>query len=343
MFYTLMVLSILWSINRDLTLIGIGRKSAFLLIPLMFVFVPKFNFEETKRVFHYFSFAMGIYAIFFILMGFWHYFKTGSLVNLTQHELVSPLDLNRIYVSLFAVIAFFHMIFNEIKSLKNNLLIGVLSVFLILLSSKSIIITSLAVILFFFFRKKKYFVGLKSAMFLSLTAIVLLVLFKFNPKFFSELSPRYQEIITKKDYQQNYYFNGSELRLLYTRFLFEYEKEEPILFKGFGLNATQEKLNEKCLKYNVPPGYGTDFNFHNQYNQTLAEIGVIGLLLLVFIMFMGFKFTIENKFTFAIAVLIVFSTLLFTESVFNRQRGVYFFLITYFLFINTKFPKKLAI
>lgn len=340
--YGLMALSLLWTINRDLTITGISRKSAFLIIPLLFLFIPKFSLEDTKRVFLYFSYTMGAYAIFFIMMGFWHYIKTGSIVNLTHHELVSPLDLNRVYVSFFIVTAFFHLIFNEKKSLINKLLISLLLGFLILLSSKSIIVTTLIITLFSYFKKEKMRFGLKGIVFLGFVLSILIGIFKFNPKFFTELAPRYMEIINKQDYQKNYYFNGSELRLLYTRFLFEYEKEEPILFKGFGLNATQEKLNEKCLKYNVPPGYGTEYNFHNQYNQTLAEIGLIGLLLLLYILFIGFKFAITNRYNFAIAIFIIFSTLLFTESVFNRQRGIYFFLITYFLIVNTNFTKKVA-
>lgn len=340
-FYILMIVSYFWSINKELTLIGIGRKSAFLIIPLLFVFIPKFDLEDTNRIFKYFSLAMAGFAIFYISSGFWYYIKTGDIVNLTQHGLVSVLDLNRIYVSFFTAIALFHLIFNEKRTWKNNLLIGLLFMLLILLSSKTILITTLAIIMVVSFWKNKFVFGFKIIISFLLVGSTLLVLFKYNPMFFTELSPKYKEIITMKDYKKDYYFNGSELRLLYTRFLIEYEMEEPILLTGFGLNATQEKLNEKCILYNVPPGYGTQYNFHNQYNQTLAEIGLLGLLLLIFMLFFGFRRAMKYRYTFAIAVFIIFSTLLFTESVFNRQRGIYFFLITYFLIINTKSPREI--
>lgn len=338
--YILMVLSYFWTINKDLTLIGIGRKLAFLIIPLIFLFIPKFNLKDTNRLFKYFTFAMVGYAMFFIGYGSWHYIKTGDMVNLTLHGLVSVLDLNRVYVSFFAVIAFFHLLFNEKKNVINSLLMLLLFLFLILLSSKTILITAMVTIVFFSFWKNKSIFGIKSVISIVIVVSTLSVLFKLHSKFYTELIPNYKEIMTMQDYKKNYYFNGSELRLLYTRFLLEYQMEEPILFTGFGLNATQVKLNEKCLKYNVPPGYGSQYNFHNQYNQILAEIGILGLLLLIYILFLGFKYVIMHHYTFGIAVFIVYTTFLFTESVFNRQRGIYFFLITYFLIMNIKFSKK---
>ncbi|WP_379926153.1 O-antigen ligase family protein [Mariniflexile jejuense] len=311
-----------------------------MIIPILFLFIPKFSLDEIKRIFRYFSFVMGGFAIIFITIGLLHFIKTGSLVNLTQHELVSPLDLNRIYVSLFSVAAFFYMLFNEKKNLLNKFLIALLVVFLLLLSSKSILITTLVIVFFYFLLKWKSISVLKITLFFTLIVSILLVFLKFNPKFYTELFPRFSEIVTGQNYKKNYYFNGSELRLLYTRFLYEFENEEPILFSGFGLGATQEKINEKCIKYNVPEGYGTEFNFHSQYNQTLAEVGVFGFIILVYSLYIGFKFAIKNKSPFIIAVFMIFSILFFTESVFNRQRGVYFFLFMYFLLFNIDFSKK---
>ena len=332
LFYLIMLLSYTWSINKNLTLVGIGRKSAFIILPLLFAFIPKFSTENIKHIFKYFSYAMGFYAIFFICIGLIHYISTGSLSNLTEHELVSPLDLNRVYVSLFVVVAIFHIIYNETKNVLNVSLLVLLIVFLLLLSSKTIILTTLMVLIVLTFKKKSSLFSLKNIFLIIVFLLVGSVLFKYNPKFHSELVPNnFSEIITKQNFEKNYYFNGSELRILYSRFLFEFEKEQNIFFTGFGLNATQEKLNEKCIQYKVPDGYGTEFNFHNQYNQTLAELGLFGLLLLISILYFGFKEALKNKDRFSIAVFMIFTALLFTESVFNRQQGIYFFIIVYLL------------
>ena len=335
LFYALMVLSYFWSINKELTLIGIGRKSAFLILPLLFTFIPKFSLEEVKNIFRYFSFAMGFYALFFILIGIWSYITTGNVAKLSHHGLVSSLDLNRIYVSLFTVIALFHLIYNEKRSLITNSLFVLLAVFLILLSSKTIIIATLAVVMFFTIRTKLLNIKLKSIIYaFSLIIGVLFISSKINSQFFSELFPRFNEIKTKNSFGKGYYFNGSELRILYTRFLVELEKEEDVFFTGFGLNATQQKLNEKCIEYDLYEGYGKTYNFHNQYNQSLAEIGIFGLLAILGILYFGFRLGLKNQSKFSIAVLIIFATLMTTESVFNRQQGIYFFLIVYLVLLH---------
>ncbi len=336
LFYLLMALSYLWSINKPFSLLGIERKMAFLLMPLLFSFIPKLTSEESKRIFSYFSFAMAIYALFFISVGLSKYLDTGNLKNLSHHELVSQFRLNRIYISLFTVVAFLNLVFNTKKSFIRVLLLFILSLFLILLSSKTIVITTLSVLLFvnrqYFFKLKFKYIILSFIIIMS----VLVVSGKVNSQFFSELIPRFKEVTTKQDFQKNYYFNGAEHRILYTRFLLEYIKDENIFLKGFGINTAQQKINEKCEKYRVPEGYGTSYNFHNQYNQTLAEIGIFGLLLLLYILYLGFKNAIDNKNTFALSVFIIFTMLLSTETVFNRQRGIYFFLLVFLLFINTK-------
>ena len=340
LFYLIMVLSYLWSIDKELTLIGIGRKSAFLIVPILFAFIPKFSFKDIKHIFIHFTYAMVLYAIFFISTGISHYLLTGSLSNLTHHELVSPLELNRIYVSLFTTVAIFHMIYNEKRSLMKTLLLTLLFLFLLLLSSKTIVLTTMMVLVILSLRKKFPILSLKNIFFAIIILIIGFGLSKYNPKFYSELIPtKFKEVITKQDFQKNYYFNGSELRILYSRFLFEFENEEDIFFTGFGLNASQGKLNEKCIQYRVPDGYGTGFNFHNQYNQTFAELGVFGLLLLLSILYLGLKEVIKSRDRFSIAVFIIFIALLFTESLFNRQRGIYFFIIVCSLLLNTKREK----
>ena len=336
-FYLLMILSYLWTIDKELTVAGIVQKSAFLLLPIVFSIIPKFNYQETNKIFRYFSFSTSFFALFFIGNGVLHFYNSGSSENLFNHQLVSPLNLNRIYVSLFTVVAIFHLVYNESNSLVNKLLLILLSIFLLLLSSKTIIITTILIFLILG-HKEILSITVKNKIFFSSLFLVMAIFYtKHNPKFYTELIPKkFKEVFEKEDFQNNYYFNGSELRMLYTRFLYEFEKEEDILFTGFGLNATQKKIQEKCLQYKIPKSYGIEFNFHNQYNQILAEIGVFGLMLLISILFLGFKEFIKQNDKFSIAILIVFTALFITESLLNRQRGIYFFIIIYLVLFNSK-------
>ena len=331
-----MAFSYLWSIDKSLTVIGLGRKSVFLILPILFAFTPKLNSEDVKLVFRYFTYAFVTYALFFISMGIAYFLSNGSMSNLTHHELVSPLNLNRVYVSLFTIVAVFHVIWNEKNNLINNLILITLFIFLLLLSSKTIILTSFLIIIIFRFQEKISVFKTKNLYLAVLISITSFGLFKYHSEFYSEMIPtKYREVIAEKDFGKSYYFNGSELRILYSRFLLEFLNEENILFTGFGLNASQQKINEKCVQYRVPDGYGTEYNFHNQYNQLFAELGIFGVLMLLSILSLGFRKSLLNRDRFSFAIFTIFTSLFFTESVFNRQRGIYFFVLVFLLLIST--------
>ena len=66
---------------------------------------------------------------------------------------------------------------------------------------------------------------------------------------------------------------------------FEFLQEENIFWTGFGLNASYKKLEEKGIHYNVFQGNNEvegyqKKNFHNQYIQIFAELGVFGFLII---------------------------------------------------------------
>ena len=114
-------------------------------------------------------------------------------------------------------------------------------------------------------------------------------------------------------------------------------KEENVFFQGLGLNASYKKLEEKGIKYNIFKGNETTEgyqkkNFHNQYIQTFAELGLVGFILLILILFINLKNALKNKDFIHIAFAILMLSLFLTESFLWRQRGVVFFTAFYCLF-----------
>jgi hypothetical protein len=91
----------------------------------------------------------------------------------------------------------------------------------------------------------------------------------------------------------------------------------PYVFKG----------NEQTLGYD-------QMNFHNQYIQYFAELGVVGFILICLMVFANFKNALFKQdflhFCFALMILALF----LTESFLWRQRGVMFFIMFYCL-MNT--------
>ena len=75
-----------------------------------------------------------------------------------------------------------------------------------------------------------------------------------------------------------------------------------------------------------------EYNFHNQYIQTLAEVGFFGLLILVLMLFVNLLNAIKQKDFLHIAFAITMIMLFLSESFFCRQRGIVFFIILFCLF-----------
>jgi hypothetical protein len=145
------------------------------------------------------------------------------------------------------------------------------------------------------------------------------------------------EAWNSKTFSPNDFFPGTAFRVYQARLFFEFLKEEPIFWTGFGLNASYQKLEEKGIKYNIflgddkNEGYQKK-NFHNQYIQVFAELGVIGFVLFLLILIINTKNAFQSKDFMHIAFAILMISLFLTESFLWRQRGVVFFTLFYCLF-----------
>ena len=142
-------------------------------------------------------------------------------------------------------------------------------------------------------------------------------------------------------FNQTDYFSGSSFRVYQTRLFYEFLKEENIFWTGFGLNASYDKIEKKGIYYNVFQGNNEiegyqKKNFHNQYIQIFAELGIVGFLLLILFLFINLKNAIKHKDFMHIAFAILMISLFLTESFLWRQRGVVFFTLFYCLFNNYK-------
>jgi O-antigen ligase len=267
-----------------------------------------------------------------------------------------PNLLNAIHVSVFVALAFFYFFTKEIKSKIDIALSLLLAGFIVLLSSKNIILVIVVLILvyFFYYSKASHKMRLRNLIIFIGIISIGLSFGKIKQRFQEEFrnntpnnistnvsatlengvhNTSIYEAWNNEKFSPNDYFPGTALRVYQARMFFELLKEESIFLKGFGLNASEIKLLEKEKKYNLHNGYGR-FNFHNQYIQNFAEIGVVGFLLLVIMLFQTLKKAINNKdfMHFSFAVLMI--SLFLTESFLWRQRGVVFFTMLYCL-LNT--------
>ncbi len=329
--FLLMMLSWFWSIDKPLTLIGLQRNLPYFFIPFLFGFLPAFNRKSIHFILKYFSTVMVLFAVYVLVIAFVKALQDTDWQLMTHQNLANILNINRVMLAVFMSTSFLFWLTTIQNGILKYFSLSVLGIVIVLLSSKMVIIVMLLIVLSYFIQNIS---NVKKYTFFLIVISIPLVLFlsiKINNKFVSETIPRFQEILKENDFGYGNYFNGAELRILYTRFLWEINKEEPVFFTGFGLNASQSKLQEKIGQYNIYPDY-VSFNFHNQFNQNMAELGIFGVLFLIIILLIGIKNGIKNETSFWVFFVILFAFYMFTDTPMSSMRTIYLFLILFFIF-----------
>ena len=364
-----MVGSFFWSIDVNATIKALPKEVTLLLVPLNFMFFSRDGLEKKITIWlKYYSHFMVLYALFFLFRAGIRYliFKETAVFyyhgeNDVDSGLVPKL-LNAIHVSVFIAVAFFWFLYQSHKTRNEIIALGVLFVFLVLLSSKNIllVVVLLTLVYLFYFSKTANKMRLRNS--LIFTIIVLSVFFsgkikqRFNVEFQSNTSRSLShdvldqapegvhfvsiyEAWNNKRFTPNDYFPGTAFRV------YQLIKEEPVLWTGFGLNASFKKLEEKSIKYNLYQGTGKgdgyqNKNFHNQYVQTFAELGIIGFLILILMLGIMMYKAIKRENFLQISFTVLVISVFLTESFLWRQRGVSFFTIIFCLLVTIKTPKR---
>lgn len=100
--------------------------------------------------------------------------------------------------------------------------------------------------------------------------------------------------------------------------------EEPLL--GYGVGDAKKALINTFKVKNIPFS-GNNYNFHNQYLQSWAEVGILGVLLLMFMLLRPFFLKGQHPLFLIFLGLTLIGFM--TESMLERQAGVVFFAFMY--------------
>jgi len=363
-----MGLSYFWSIDKERTLKAIPKEVALFIIPLLSFFIPNFTQKIRNKILKYYSYSIVVFALVFMVRALVRYMITADSRAFFYHGEYDddyglvPKLLNAIHISVYAALAFFYFFTKEIKSKIDYLSIVFLFVFVLLLSSKNIILTFIFLIFLyiFFYAKIANRMRLRNASIIVFGIVLLLSFSRIKERFLIEfqsntdkgLSHNMTTVNTEKVHVVSIYeawnnkkfihadyFPGTAFRVYQARMFFEFLQEESIFWKGFGLNASLKKLLEKEKEYNLYPGYGT-FNFHNQYIQSFAELGIVGFSILIIMLALSAQKAFRSKDFIHIVFTILMISLFLTESFLWRQRGVVFFTAFYCLFAVSSFETK---
>ena len=366
LFFLLSLLSLCWSIDFKSTLNTIPRLIPLMLIPILFMISQSFGVLHIKALLKYYSFVMVVLAIAFMARAVIRYLITNDIraffyhgENDLDYGLVPKL-LNAIHISVFVAIGYFFFISKQVKKPLDYIAILILAAFILLLSAKNIIfiVIFLTIIQLFYFSRLSHKLRLKN-----LIVFILLIVLIFS---YGQIKDRFEvefqtntdnsfntnviegipnlshyvsinEAWTNKTFTENDYFNGTAFRVYQFRIFIEMLSEDAIFWKGYGLNASYPKIESKGIAHNIYLGDDSNngyqkMNFHNQYVQSFADLGIFGFLLTLIILIINFKNGVKTKdfMHFAFAILMI--SLFLTESFLLRQRGILFFTIFYCLF-----------
>jgi O-antigen ligase len=364
--FLLMALSCLWSIDTKSSVSALAKEIPLLLVPLGFLLCKDFTKVQKDKIISIYSHSILVLAMFFIVRAVIRFALTHDTRAFFYHGgneddfgLVPKL-LNAIHVSVFAAVAFFYFFTKTIRTHWDTFYAVFLMGFILLLSSKNIVlmVVLLCLIYLFFFSKSAHRLRLRNLVVFIILIGLVFSLGRIKHRFQVEFQTNtdkslsanviegvpqgvhyvsIKEAWTNPTFTPNDYFPGTAFRVYQFRIFTEMLQENPVFFTGFGLNASYPKIQEKAQQYNLYMGYdGTDGyqtkNFHNQYVQNFAELGVFGFILLLVMLIINVKNAYYSKdfVHFAFAILMI--SLFLTESFLWRQRGVVFFTAFYCLF-----------
>tara|TARA_B110000003_G_scaffold42848_2_gene40206 strand:- start:12559 stop:13779 length:1221 start_codon:yes stop_codon:yes gene_type:complete len=337
LFFGLCFSSLLWTDNIENTKNVLPRFLSFLVLPIAFSIKTDTNFKKEK-VLSTFSQSLVFYAFYCLFIGVIKAFKSKDISYLFYHQLSQNLsNMSAIYLSVFISFAILYYLNKKIKSRVDIFYLFFLGLFLILLSSKTIItITFLLSIIIFLkdFELKK--INIKQFFFIGLILLIFIIAsVNFHKRFETEFNKtNITEVLTKKEFGHVYLWTGTGLRVFQIKAFYEVFLEKRKYLLGLGLNNSQKSLNEKYNEYNLYPGF-LNFNYHNQYIQILAELGIVGLLIGISILILITKQAVFYKDHFLLSFIFFTLVVFMTESFMWRQRGMVFF-ITILLLFNKK-------
>lgn len=337
-FFLVSALSLAWSLDPSLTLKGVIRITPLALIPLVISLGYDISKKQYDNIFNKFSLIYALVALFFISNGLFKYFTSGHTKFLFYHTLVEPSNLNAIYASSFAFVAYFWILLKQYNVVLYQLSAIVLLTFIILLSSKVLISLTIICTLVLLIQYLNINFKIIAIVFLVLIGSIFLIKpHNFISKRFSaEQTTNFKEIFNCQNFTKVYPWTGTGLRLFQLRVGFEIIEDDPqSLLYGLGFNSSQPSVVNKHKKYNLYPGY-YEYNLHNQYLQTIVELGILGALFLLVCLYQILKLYIKKHQLFPLLIFVLFLVLFITESYLMRQRGIIFFSLLYALLPKNK-------
>ena len=340
--YLLHLLSIFYTENYSEGWNDLRLKISFLLLPFFMMTVQFIYNEQRMFILKLFAVLMVLMALTDLTNAFLEYFVNGNQETFYYIHLPYVLASKVHYVAWYYSFAIFISIYHLISSHSNRTLwfLGLLILLfsLILLSSRAFILAFIVVFILSFL---KWFKTAKTSRFMLAKLLSFAALFIFTLLLIPSTNLRLNDTVVELQKMFGYDTpKQTNPRVFIWRYGADLIAKNPIF--GFGVGDAKGELSvalESCDamfwngERNIPI-QDKNYNFHNQFMQTWAEVGIFGFLILLFIMI--HPFLLKNSHPlFLIFIALTFIGCL-TESMFERQAGVVLFAFMYPLLYGLK-------
>ncbi len=332
---------VLFSENLGDGLSLVFKKIPLLLLPLSFILINK---EISRKELHI---ILGVFLAACLLASFVCY--GYAFFNIIQHKsimsdqsgeyyfsyvnLTNPVKIDPIYLSLFCNFACVIALQSPfIKSpWLRGLIVLYLSVFIFMIASKMGIIALAAVALQWTISRTHQRIP-SLILVISLLALFVLGIYKLpflSDRFLTSTQFNYAEEDGGK-------WNSTTFRLAIWSCAKEAIEMHPLL--GCGTGGGQKVLEGVYHEKNFVWGLKHQYNAHNEFLSTQLDLGIVGLLLVVAMLIIGFIQSIKSKDALTLSFFCIIFLYFLIETVLARQKGVVFF--SFFFSLLLWLPKK---
>ncbi|KAF5074550.1 O-Antigen ligase [anaerobic digester metagenome] len=345
-YWLLHVVSLFYSDNVSIGLSDIQQKLSFIAFPLIAISSAKQIVPRFRTVIMAFLLGVGLMTVFSLIQALFlslNFFKETVVFN--PHPLVTPWE-NFFLYSKFALpfhptyysmhlllgITFLFGLIKENKGKIRLIILYCLSIvyfvgITLLLSSKAGIITLIVIITlgcFWLFLKK---VGtVFRLVFLGGIMLFVFQIMIHNSRFALLLSGLGVDIEQTSQYgseELQHLESGVMVRLRIWKSIPDIVGDRWIA--GVGVGDAKRELLRGYSELKQQEALDNEYNAHNQYLETFVSLGVIGLVLLAFVLGQAMYISFSKRDIVALMFIVIICLNMLFESIFERIAGVMFF------------------
>jgi O-antigen ligase len=343
LFFLMYLAALLYSTDIDSANRVLQNKVSFFIFPFFLPIIFSSNKEKNFSYLKTFALSGFVYVLLSLIRATYLYVCEGSLNHFfTQYfyfrfhdsQIILHPTYGSVYFNLlFFVVCIFLIVNTQLFKNKNKdklLAIGITSLFFIVLSLSKLgflmfLINVVILLIFYAIVKNK----VKKSIIVFLSFIIITGGLVYTTPLKIRFEQAYHEMFYGNQNPDDHYMSTGT-RIWTWKITNEVINENG--FWGIGTGDFKNELEQKFREKKMIDFYGYDS--HQQYLQTTATIGYLGLLFLIlmFTLIMVRAVKTKNSLLFFLSLMYMFWG--FTESMFERQSGVLFFIFFVFLIDN---------